>query len=354
MKAIAYTDGEGPESLHLTDLPDPEAGPGEVLIDIAAAGVNRADLLQVQGLYPVPEGGPASPGLECAGRIAAVGEGVTHPAVGDEVCALLTGGGYATRVAVPAGQVMPIPGGLAATDAAALPEVACTVWSNLVMTGGLGRGRLAADATWGDEPLGPPRVLLHGGAGGIGSHAIQLCRALGARVATTCGSPGKAAHCRELGAELAIEYRETDFVDAVREWTDDDARGTGVDLVLDVMGAKYLGRNVSALAPDGRVLVIGMQGGVRGELDLAALLARRGGVLATNLRNRPATGPGGKAGVCAEVREHVWPLVAEGRVRPTVTTQLPLAEAGRALALLASGDSHGKIVLTTGTAADGG
>ena len=348
MKAIIHTDGDGPSSLRVGECPDPQPGPGEVVLDVVAAGVNRADILQSQGHYPPPQGASETLGLECSGRVAALGEGVTGLSVDDEVCALLAGGGYAEQVVVPAGQVMPAPSGVDLVAAAALPEVACTVWSNLVMTGGLGRGRLAADARWGDEPLGPPRVLLHGGAGGIGSHAIQVCRALGARVAVTVGTDDKARHCRELGAELAIRYDEQDFVEEVRSWTADDDRGAGVDLVLDVMGAKYLQRNVSALAPDGRVIVIGMQGGVKGELNLGALLSRRGGVLATNVRNRPATGPGGKAGICAEVREHVWPLVAEGRVRPTVTSTLPLERAGEALEDLASGAGHGKIVLTTG------
>ena len=348
MKAIIHTDGDGPDSLRVEDRPDPRPAAGEVVLEVVAAGVNRADILQSRGHYPAPEGASTILGLECSGRVAELGESVTGLSVGDPVCALLSGGGYAEKVAVPAGQVMPAPAGIDLVAAAALPEVACTVWSNLVMTAGLGRGRLAPDAHWGGDPLGPPRVLLHGGAGGIGSHAIQVCRALGARVAVTVSTADKAAHCRELGAELTIDYTGEDFVDEVRRWTDGDARGTGVDVVLDVMGAKYLRRNVSALAPDGRVVVIGMQGGVKGELDLGSLLSRRGGVLATALRSRPATGPGGKAGICSEVREHLWPLVAEARVRPTVTTTLPLEQAGQALALLESGTGHGKIVLTTG------
>lgn len=344
MKAIRYDNG--PESLHLTEADDPTPGPGEVVIDVAATAVNRADLLQSRGHYPPPPGASDILGLECSGRISAVGEGVEGLAAGDEVCALLAGGGYAEKVAVPAGQVMPVPEGVSLTEAASLPEVACTVWSNLVMTGGLGRGVLATTARWGETDLGAPRVLIHGGAGGIGSHAIQVCRALGARVATTAGGPEKVQRCRDLGADLVIDYREEDFVEKVTEWTDSDERGRGVDLVLDVMGAKYLERNIASLAPDGRVVVIGMQGGVKGELNLGKLLPRRGGIIATNLRARPVDGPGGKTGICAEVTEHVWPLVAAGDVTTMVSRELPLEQAAEALALLDSGDSHGKILLT--------
>ena len=346
MKAIAYDNG--PDSLRLTETDDPVAGPGEVLIDVAATAVNRADLLQSKGHYPPPPGASEILGLECSGRISAVGEGVEGLAVGDEVCALLAGGGYAEKVAVPAGQVMPVPEGVSLYEAATLPEVAATVWSNLVMTGGLGRGVLAAGASWGASGLGAPRVLIHGGAGGIGSHAIQVCRALGARVATTAGGPEKVEKCRDLGAELVIDYREEDFVDRVKEWTDDDERGRGVDLILDVMGAKYLERNIAALAPDGRLIVIGMQGGVKGELNLGRLLPKRAGVIATNLRARPVDGPGGKTGICRELVDHVWPLVAAGDVTTRVSRELPLDRAAEALALLESGTSHGKILLTVG------
>ena len=344
MKAIAYDNG--PDSLYLTEVADPVPAAGEVIIDVAASAVNRADLLQTKGLYPPPPGASEIPGLECSGRISAVGEGVEGPAVGDEVCALLAGGGYAERVAVPAGQVMPVPEGVSLHEAASLPEVACTVWSNLAMTGGLGRGVLAADAHWGGTELGAPRVLIHGGAGGIGSHAIQVCRVLGARVATTAGGPEKVAMCRELGAELVIDYRDEDFVERVGEWTDDDERGRGVDLILDVMGAKYLEPNIASLAPDGRVVVIGLQGGVKGELNLGMLLPRRAGVLATNLRARPVDGPGGKTGICREVVDHVWPMIAAGDVTTRVSREIPLERAAEALALLESGESHGKILLT--------
>ena len=343
MKAITYDNG--PDTLKLIEVDDPVAGPGEVLIDVAATAVNRADLLQSKGHYPPPPGASEILGLECSGRISAVGEGVEGLAVGDEVCALLAGGGYAEKVAVPAGQVMPVPAGVSLHEAATLPEVAATVWSNLVMTGGLGRGVLAAQARWGETELGAPRVLIHGGAGGIGSHAIQVCRALGARVATTAGGPDKCDKCRELGADLVIDYRDEDFVEKVKEWTDDDERGTGVDLILDVMGAKYLERNIESLAPDGRLIVIGMQGGVKGELNLGRLLPRRAGVIATNLRARPVDGPGGKTGICGELVENVWPLVAAGDVSTRVSREIPLEQASEALALLESGESHGKILL---------
>lgn len=344
MKAIEYTDG--PDSLRLTEVADPTPGPGEVLIDIAATALNRADLMQTRGLYPPPPGASGVLGLECSGRISQVGDGVEGLSVGDEVCALLAGGGYAEKVAVPAGQVMPVPSGVSLREAASLPEVACTVWSNLVMTGGLGRGPLSASATWGDAPLGAPRVLIHGGAGGIGSHAVQVCRALGARVATTAGGPEKVRMCRELGAELAVDHHEQDFEDEIAGWTTGDDRGRGVDLILDVVGAKYLQRNVSALAPDGRLLVIGLQGGVKGELNLGSLLPRRAGVLATNLRARPLDGPGGKAGICREVVDGVWPMIDDGDVTTRVSRELPLEQASEALALLDSGETHGKVLLT--------
>lgn len=345
MRAIQYDDG--PESIHVAEVADPTPGPGEVLIEVAATAVNRADLLQSRGLYPPPPGASEVLGLECSGRIASVGDGVEGHAVGDEVCALLAGGGYAEKVVVPAGQVMPVPSGVSLHEAATLPEVACTVWSNLAMVGGLGRGSLAADARWGGTELGAPRILIHGGTGGIGSHAVQVSRALGARVATTAGGPEKVEMCRELGAELAIDYRDQDFVDEVKAWTDGDTRGRGVDLILDVMGAKYLERNVASLAPDGRLIVVGMQGGMTGELNLGALLSRRAGVMATNLRQRPVDGPGGKAGICTEVIENVWPMVAAGDVTTRVSREFPLERAAEALAHLESGEAHGKLLLTT-------
>ena len=326
MKAVVPDHAGGPEVLELREVPAPEPGPDEVLLDVAATAVNRADLLQRQGHYPPPPGASDIIGLECSGTVAALGEGVTGWSVGDEVCALLAGGGYAEQVAVPAGQLMPVPAGVDLVTAAALPEVACTVWSNVFMVAGL-------------RPQ--EHFLVHGGAGGIGTMAIQLGHALGARVYTTAGSPEKLALCAELGADVRIDYREEDFVDVVRRESD----GHGADVILDNMGAKYLGRNVDVLAEQGRLVVIGMQGGTRGELDLGVLLRKRGAVIATALRSRSVED---KAAICAAVAEHVWPLVGEGLVRPIVHASLPMAEAAAAHTLLESGDTVGKVLLTVG------
>jgi len=324
VKAVVATTPGGPEVLSIADLPDPQPGPGEVAIAIVASAVNRADLLQRQGNYAPPPGASDVLGLECSGTIAAVGDGVTDWRVGDECCALLAGGGYADRVVCAAGQVMPVPAGVSLVDAAALPETACTVWSNVFMVAGLGRDE------W---------FLVHGGAGGIGTMAIQLAAAVGARVMTTAGSADKLEQCAALGAEVTIDYKQQDFVAEVLGATD----GHGADVILDNMGAKYLGRNVEALATEGRLVVIGMQGGTRGELDLGALMRKRGAVIATTLRARPVEG---KAAICAAVVEHVWPLVADGTIRPVVGTTMPLADAGRAHALMESGTHVGKILLT--------
>jgi putative PIG3 family NAD(P)H quinone oxidoreductase len=315
----------GPEVLELIEVPDPAVGPGDVLIGVAATAVNRADLMQRMGFYPPPPGASEVIGLECSGTVVAVGAEVTTYAVGDQVCALLAGGGYAELVAVPAGQVMPLPDGLDLVHAAALPEVAATVWSNVMMVAGL-----RPDETF----------LVHGGAGGIGTFAIQLVHQLGARVITTAGSPEKLAICRELGADVTIDYKQQDFVEAVREATD----GHGADVILDNMGASYLGRNVEALATEGRLVVIGMQGGVTGELNLGALMGKRAAVISTGLRARPV---GEKSAICAAVVEHVWPLVADGSVRPIVDRTLPLAEAATAHQLMEDSGHVGKIVLTT-------
>ncbi|WP_322937361.1 NAD(P)H-quinone oxidoreductase [Nocardioides bizhenqiangii] len=324
MRAVTVAEPGGPEVLTISELPDPEPGPGEVLIDVAATAVNRADLLQRQGFYPPPPGASDVIGLECSGTIAGIGEGVTGWDVGAPVCALLAGGGYAGRVAVPAGQVMPVPDGVDLVTAAALPEVACTVWSNVFMIAGLQPG----DA-----------FLVHGGAGGIGTMAIQLASTLGARVLATAGSAEKLELCRSLGAEVAINYRDEDFVDVVRRHTD----GHGADVVLDNMGAKYLARNVSVLADEGRLVVIGLQGGVKAELDLGQLLSKRGAVIATALRSRPVDG---KAAICASVVEHVWPLVADGKVKPIVHQALPLDQAADAHRLVEAGGHSGKVLMT--------
>ena len=326
MRAITITRPGGPEVLTWGEAPDPVPGPGEVLVEIEAGAVNRADLLQRQGFYSPPPGSSPHPGLECSGRVTALGAGVAGWAVGDEVCALLTGGGYAQRVAVPAGQLLPRPAGLTAEEAAALPEVACTVWSNVFMVAHLRPGET---------------VLLHGGASGIGTMAIQLAKAVGARVAVTAGSPEKLARCAELGADVLIDYRQQDFVEAVREATD----GRGADVILDIMGAKYLQRNVDALAVNGRLVIIGLQGGVKGELDLSTLLRKRAAVVATNLRGRP---PAEKAAIVAAVREHVWPLVESGVVRPVVHAVLPVEDAADAHRLIERGDHVGKVVLRVG------
>jgi putative PIG3 family NAD(P)H quinone oxidoreductase len=322
--AIARTPG-GPEVLEYVEVPDVLAGPGEVLVAVAATAVNRADLLQRQGHYPPPPGASEIIGLECSGTVAALGDGVTGFEVGDRVCALLAGGGYATLVAVPAGQVMPLPGGVDLATAAALPEVAATVWSNLMMVAGLRAG---------------DNLLVHGGAGGIGTFAIQLGHALGARVLTTGGTPEKLAFCASLGADVTIDYREQDFVEAVRDATD----GYGADVVLDNMGASYLARNVEVLADGGRLVVIGLQGGRKAELDLSALMRKRGAVIATALRGRPVSE---KTTICTAVVEHVWPLVADGTIRPVIERAIPLAEAATAHALMESGSHTGKIVLVS-------
>jgi putative PIG3 family NAD(P)H quinone oxidoreductase len=316
---------ESSDQLIWQEVPDVSAGPGEVLIKVVAAGVNRADVLQAAGKYPPPPGASEIIGMEVAGVIAQAGSGVTGWSVGQQVCALLAGGGYAEYVAVPAGQVMPIPAGVDLVDAAGLPEVACTVWSNLVMTAHLGEGQL---------------VLLHGGASGIGTGAIQVARALGARVAVTAGSAEKLDHCRELGAQITINYRDEDFVARLREETD------GADVILDIMGAAYLDRNIDALAPDGQLIVIGMQGGVKAELNLGKLLSKRARVIGTTLRARPVSGPNSKSAIVEAVTASLWPMIADGRVRPIIGTRMPVQQAADAHQLLVSGKVSGKVVLT--------
>jgi putative PIG3 family NAD(P)H quinone oxidoreductase len=320
--AITIPRSGGPEVLTWATVPDPEPGPGEVLLDVAASAVNRADLMQREGLYPPPPGAPPYLGLECAGRIAALGDGVTGWAVGDAVCALLAGGGYATKVAVPAGQLLPIPGGLDETGAAALPEVACTVWSTIGDIARLTKGET---------------FLVHGGSSGIGTHAIQLGVALGARVLCTAGSAEKLAACRELGADVAINYRTEDFVQRVKDET-----GVGADVVLDMVGAPYLARNIDALAPNGRLAIIGMQGGTKAEFDLNSLMRKRASVIATALRARPLAE---KAAIVARVREVVWPMVEVGAIRPVVDRVVPMRDAAEAHRVVESGHHIGKVVL---------
>ncbi|MET7966160.1 NAD(P)H-quinone oxidoreductase [Micromonospora sp. NPDC005305] len=322
MHAITIPKPGGPEALVWAAVPDPEPGPGEVLVEVRSSAVNRADLLQRQGHYPPPPGAPAYPGLECAGLVAAVGPEVTGWAVGDQVCALLAGGGYAERVAVPAGQLLPVPAGVDLVDAAALPEVACTVWSNVVQL-----ARLAEGET----------LLVHGGGSGIGTFAIQLGVALGATVVVTARAT-KHERLRELGAAHTIDYAEQDFVEEVRCFTD----GRGADVILDIMGAAYLPGNVAALATGGRLVVIGMQGGRKGELDLGMLLAKRASVHATALRSRPLAE---KAEIVRGVREQVWPLVESGKVRPVVHARAKMAEAADAHRLVETSDHLGKVLL---------
>lgn len=320
MRAVIAQGAGGPDVLSVSQVPDPTPGPGEVLIAVRAAGLNRADLLQRMGFYPPPPGASEILGMECSGTIVALGEGVGRWSVGDEVCALLAGGGYAELVAVPEGQVMVVPDGVDLVSAAALPEVACTVWSNVFMVGGL-----RADET----------LLVHGGAGGIGSCAIQLAHAAGARVLATAGTPEKRELCLRLGADVALDYHD-DWVAAVK----DDG---GADLVLDNMGAKYLMPNISVLREEGRLVIIGLQGGATGEVDLNALLRKRAAVVATNLRGRPVEG---KTAICASVVEHVWPRIETGDVKPVVGAVLPLDQAAEAHRLMESGSHTGKILLT--------
>ena len=321
MYAITIREPGEPDVLEWTEVADPRPGPGEVLLDVAASAVNRADLLQRKGHYPAPPGASETIGLECSGTVAELGEGVEGWNIGDEVCALLAGGGYAEKVVVPAGQLLPVPGEVDLITAAGLPEVACTVWANVVMHAKLTEGEV---------------LLVHGGAGGIGTHAIQVGKALGATVAVTAGSASRLESCRQLGADITINYKDEDFVEVLRKETG------GADVILDNMGASYLGRNVDALAADGRLVIIGMQGGVKGELNVGALLGKRASVFAAGLRFRPLEQ---KAAIVADVRERLWPLVAEGAVKPIIGQVVPMAEAASAHRALEEGSVFGKILL---------
>ncbi|MGW3193505.1 NAD(P)H-quinone oxidoreductase [Streptomyces sp. NPDC001118] len=325
MHAITIPEPGGPEALVWAEVPDPVPGEGEVLVEVVASAVNRADILQRQGFYNPPPGASPYPGLECSGRIAALGPGVSGWAVGDEVCALLSGGGYAEKVVVPAGQLLPVPEGVDLTQAAALPEVVCTVWSNVFMIAHLRPGET---------------LLVHGGSSGIGTMAIQLAKAVGAKVAVTAGTKEKLERCAELGADILINYREQDFVAEVMAGTG----GDGADVILDNMGAKYLERNVQALAVSGRLAIIGMQGGVKGELNIGTLLGKRAAISATSLRARPLSE---KAAIVAAVREHVWPLLAGGHVRPVVDRELPMAEAAEGHRVVEASGHVGKVLLVT-------
>ncbi|MEU9019814.1 NAD(P)H-quinone oxidoreductase [Actinomadura sp. NPDC048394] len=316
MKAISIKKPGGPEVLEWTQVDDPTPTVGEVVVDVAASALNRADIMQRMGLYPVPPGASPYPGLEVSGRISALGQGVTGWQVGDEVCALLTGGGYAEKVAVPAGQLLTIPKGTGLVESAALPEATATVWSNIVMTARLEEGET---------------FLMHGGAGGVGTVALQIAKALGARVVTTVGGPEKAERARELGADLTLDYR-----------TDDFAEHGPYDVILDVIGGRYLERNIRSLATDGRLAIIGMQDGLEGPLNLAELVFKRASVHGTTLRTRPAAQ---KAAIVAEVQQHVWPMIENGAVQLIIDQRLPMAEAAEAHRLMEAGRHVGKILL---------
>jgi putative PIG3 family NAD(P)H quinone oxidoreductase len=316
MRAIEIAGPGGPEVLEWREVPEPRVGGGDVLIDVAASAVNRADVLQRSGFYDPPPGSPPYPGLEVSGVVAEVGADVEQFKVGDEVCALLAGGGYAERVAVPWQQVMPVPDGVPLPVAAALPEAACTVWSNVFMIGRLRRGET---------------LLVHGGASGIGTFAVQLAKALGSHVVATVGTADKAERVRRLGADEVVNYREEDFAEKVK-----------ADVILDIMGAKYLAGNVRALRTGGRLVIIGLQGGRTAELDLGALLAKRASVHGTTLRARPVEE---KGAIVRSVADNVWPLVAAGAVRPVVHAEIPMADAAEAHRMLDSGEHVGKILL---------
>jgi putative PIG3 family NAD(P)H quinone oxidoreductase len=319
-------DGSGDvDVLTWAEVDDPEPAAGEVLVEVVASAVNRADLMQRQGFYPPPPGITDVLGLECSGRIVALGPDGDHDwQVGDEVCCLLGGGGQAEQVAVPAGQCLPIPDGVDLVTAGGIVEVCATVWSNLVM-----RAQLS------DSEV----LLVHGGSSGIGTTAIQVGKALGATVIATAGSAAKVQRCRELGADVALNYNEADFVQVVADAT----RGHGADVILDIVGAKYLPRNVEALATEGRLVVIGLQGGTTGELDLATLLRKRAAVHATSLRARPVEE---KAAVCAEVVANLWPLVSAGTVTPVISDALPMTEVARAHEVVEASGHIGKVLLT--------
>lgn len=325
MHAVTIDQPGGPEVLRWTQVPDPTPQAGEVIVAVTATALNRADVLQRQGLYPPPPGESEILGLECSGRVIEIGKGVTSHHVGDEVTALLAGGGYGERVGVPAEQLMSIPGGIDIETAGGLPEAACTVWSNLVLEAGLTEGE------W---------ILIHGGGSGIGTMAIQIARALGAHVAVTAGSAQKLQTCADLGAEVLINYKEQDFADVIAAQTN----GRGVDVILDNMGAEYLQRNINCLARNGRLVIIGMQGGLKAQFNIATLLQRNGRMIATSLRGRPREE---KAMICSAVEQHVWPLIQAGVVKPMIGARMRIQDASDAHRLLESGDVTGKIVLTT-------
>ena len=326
MTVIEITQPGGPEVLAPASRPVPEPAPDEVLIAVAAAGVNRPDLLQREGGYPPPRGASDIPGLEIAGRIAAVGREVSQWKAGDAVCALVTGGGYAEYCLAPAAQCLPVPKGLDMTQAAALPETFFTVWSNV-----FDRARLQPDESF----------LVHGGSSGIGTTAIQLAHHFGATVFATAGSPEKCAACEKLGADRAINYRSEDFVEVVKEATE----GAGVDVILDMVGGDYVARNLKALAVEGRLVQIAFLKGSKVELNLMPLMLKRQTLTGSTLRARPVAD---KAAIARPLKTKVWPLIEAGKVKPVLHATFPLAEAAEAHRLMESSAHIGKIVLTVG------
>ncbi len=324
MQAVEIRQPGGPDVLVPTTRPVPTPAAGDVLIRVAAAGVNRPDVFQRRGRYPPPPGASDLPGLEVAGTVAACGHGVTRWRVGDEVCALLSGGGYAEYAVAPEGQCLPRPAGLSLVEAAALPETCMTVWTNVFE-----RGRLRAGESF----------LVHGGTSGIGTTAIQFARQAGATVYATAGSDQKCDACVALGATRAVAYKTTDFVDAIREATD----GRGVDVILDMVGGDYVARNLSLLAEDGRLVQIAVLGGSTATIDMSLVMRRRLTVTGSTLRPRPVEE---KAGIADALAQTVWPWIAAGDVRPIIHAVFPLADAARAHALMESSAHIGKIVLT--------
>lgn len=324
MRAVTVSSPGGPEALTLVDLPDPEPGAGDLLVEVAATAVNRADVLQRRGMYPPPPGAPDTLGLELAGTVVGMGSGVTGWSIGDEVCAVVGGGGYASLALVPASTAMPLPPGLDVVTAAAVPEVFATAYDNVFLRAGLRGGQA---------------VLLHGGSSGVGTAGIQLAKRAGAVVAVTVGTEEKAAACRDLGADLAVNYRETDsFADAVRE-----GLGRGVDVVLDIIGGPYLKENLKVLEPEGRLVVIGLMGGAKAEVNLGVLLAKRLSVMGSTLRARPVAG---KAALAERLVADVWPGFADGTLRPVVSSTYPLERVAEAHAELEASGHIGKILLT--------
>jgi NADPH:quinone reductase len=326
MKVMDVPQPGGPEALVLVERPIPQPAPGEVLIEVAAAGLNRADILQRRGLYPTPPGAPSHPGLEVAGTIAGIGADVTEFKVGDAVCALLQGGGYAEYCCVDAGQVLPIPGSLDMIQAASLPEAMFTVWSNV-----FGFGRLQAGET----------LLVHGGSSGIGVAAIQLAAALGHTVFATAGSADKCRFCESLGARRAIDYKTADFVAEIAKETG----GRGVNVVFDMVGGSYVPRNLQVLATEGRLVIIATQGGVKGEIDVLRIMLQRLVITGSTLRPRSVEF---KRAIRDQLLEKVWPLIAAGRVRPIVDSVFALTEASKAHARMESSEHKGKIILALG------